>query len=67
MRPSQAFGVTREHAHFLSGNKETLANNLREQGNKTSFSGRTGKMEILKITFREQGHMVDYFREHGAS
>ena len=22
-------------------------------------------MEILKITFREQGNMVDYFREQG--
>ena len=22
-------------------------------------------MEILKIVFREQGNMVDYFREHG--
>ena len=37
----------------------TLANILREQGNKTNFE----EQGILKISFREQGNKADNFKE----
>ena len=53
---SQRFCGTREHANLFSENKGILTNTLREQWNQIKFGG-TGNMDILKVTFREQGRL----------
>ena len=57
VRPSQRFWGKKEHAHFLSGNTGKCFKVPREQD---YFLG-TWHMKILKIAFREQGNMANYF------
>ena len=55
VRPSQRVLGRKEHAHFLSGNIGKYFKVTREQD---YF---LGNMDILKIAFREQGNMANYF------